>query len=412
MANEEHIALLKQGAKSWNQWRKDNPTIIPDLSKANLHNTDLSFFDLHRVNFSQANLSNTYLNQANLIQANLQGTNLLSTDLRGANLQDANFNYAILRQTQIDSSTVISSKARLVWEIVNQGAVGKNLSGADLRQTNLFRVNFSNADLSFVDLRESNLSGANFSDAYLPKANLERANLERADLSNAYLSHANLKQANLSGTSLDGAYLRDADLQFVNWQTAQMNRQTIIESKWHLVWEIVNQNAVKKNLSGSDLSNANLRGVNFSEAELNNTNLSNCDLRACRFWRANLSKANLHGANLCGADLRETNLDKASLQAAVCDRHTQFSPNFDPAKAGAVRQQPQGEIAHNLSRTGQQILQSSTQLPLKNKSFNWLILIGIAALIAIGGYLFWRWYNNRANSLFRPNLEQLIPSTN
>lgn len=405
MANEEHIALLKQGATSWNQWRKTNPAIIPDLSRANLYNTDLSFFDLHRANFSQANLSNTYLNQANLIQANLQGTNLLGADLRGANLQEANLNYAILRQTHIDSSTVISSKACLVWEIVNRGAVGKNLNGADLSQTNLFRVDFSNADLSFANLREANLSRANFSDAYLPKANLERANLERANLSNTYLSHANLRQANLSGTSLDGAYLRDADLQFVNWQTADINRKTIIESKWYLVWEIANGGAIQKNLSGSDLSNANLRGVDFSEADLNNANLSNSDLRGCRFWRANLNKTNLRGANLCGADFRETNLNKANLQGAVRDRHTQFSPNFDPAKAGAVS-------TDSLPRTDLPVTQTYIQSEQKKKWFNWVIILGITGLIAIGGYLFWKWYHNRANSLFRPNLEQLFPSTN
>jgi uncharacterized protein YjbI with pentapeptide repeats len=405
MANEEHIALLKQGAASWNQWRKANSAIVPDLSRANLHNTDLSFFDLHRANFSQANLSSTYLNQANLNQANLQGTNLLDANLRGANLQDANLNYAILRQTHIDSSTAISSKARLVWEIVNQGAVSKNLSGVDLSQTNLFRVDFSNADLSFADLKEANLSGANFSDAYLPKANLERANLERANLSNTYLSHANLRQANLSGTSLDGAYLRDADLQFVNLQTAQINRQTIIESKWYLVWEIVNRGAVKKNLSGSDLGNTNLKGVDFSEADLSNTNLSNSDLRGCRFWRANLSRANLRGANLCGADFRESNLDKANLQAALRDRHTQFSPNFDAAKVGAVH-------AHNLPRADEQVAQTHIQPEQQKKSLNWLIILVITGLIALGGYLLWRWHASRANSLFRPNLEQLIPNTN
>ncbi|MBE9166088.1 pentapeptide repeat-containing protein [Pleurocapsales cyanobacterium LEGE 06147] len=414
MANEEHIALLKQGAASWNQWRKNNPAIIPDLSRANLHNTDLSFFDLHLVNFSQANLSNTYLNQANLSKANLQGTNLLGANLRGANLQNANLNYAILRQTQIDSSTAVSSKARLVWEIVNQDAASKNLSGADLSQTNLFRVDFSNTDLSNVNLKESNLSGANFNNAYLPKANLERANLARADLSNAYLSHANLRQAILSETSLNGAYLRDADLQFVNLQNAQINRKTIIESKWFLVWEIVNRGAVKKNLSSSDLSNTNLRGVNFAEADLSNTNLSNSDLRGCCFWRANLSRANLRGANLCGADLREANLDKTNLQAAMSgaaapakrDRHTQFPSNFDAAKVGAVR-------AHNLPRVDEQVIEAHNQPEQKKKSFNWLLIIGITVLVALGGYLLWRWHSSRTNSFFRrPNLEQLIPSTN
>jgi hypothetical protein len=36
MANEEHVALLKQGVEVWNKWRKENPVVRPDLNGANL----------------------------------------------------------------------------------------------------------------------------------------------------------------------------------------------------------------------------------------------------------------------------------------------------------------------------------------------------------------------------------------
>jgi len=32
MANDAHVALLKQGVAAWNAWRKQNPDIRPDLS--------------------------------------------------------------------------------------------------------------------------------------------------------------------------------------------------------------------------------------------------------------------------------------------------------------------------------------------------------------------------------------------
>jgi hypothetical protein len=32
MANEEHLAILKQGVKAWNQWREAHRDIRPDLS--------------------------------------------------------------------------------------------------------------------------------------------------------------------------------------------------------------------------------------------------------------------------------------------------------------------------------------------------------------------------------------------
>ncbi len=36
MANTKHLEILKSGTDTWNQWRKENPEIVPDLRKANL----------------------------------------------------------------------------------------------------------------------------------------------------------------------------------------------------------------------------------------------------------------------------------------------------------------------------------------------------------------------------------------
>src|SRR5687768_7481217 len=59
MANEEHVALLKQGVEVWNKWRKENPDVRPDLggmkltwgklSAANLRGADLNGADLSRA---------------------------------------------------------------------------------------------------------------------------------------------------------------------------------------------------------------------------------------------------------------------------------------------------------------------------------------------------------------------------
>src|SRR6516225_1335339 len=36
MANQEHLEILKRGKDPWNQWRKEHPEIVPDLSNADL----------------------------------------------------------------------------------------------------------------------------------------------------------------------------------------------------------------------------------------------------------------------------------------------------------------------------------------------------------------------------------------
>ncbi|EAC7429821.1 hypothetical protein B0Z31_13520, partial [Listeria monocytogenes] len=57
-------------------------------------------------------------------------------------------------------------------------------------------------------LRRADLSGAN----------LRRSNLRRANLSGANLRGANLRRADLSGANLRGANLSYADLNWINWR--------------------------------------------------------------------------------------------------------------------------------------------------------------------------------------------------
>ncbi|MEH2467843.1 pentapeptide repeat-containing protein [Nostoc sp.] len=214
---------------------------------------------------------------------------------------------------------LVREKYRLVKEILVQGAIGRDLSRADLRGADLrgadlrgadliyadlrgadlIYADLSNADLRGADLRYANLSGANLSDANLRIADLRIADLSNADLSNADLSNADLSNADLSNADLSnadliGAYLIDADLSSTNLSGANINEKTQIDSKWRLVWEIVNQGAKGRDLSNADLSDADLSDADLSDADLSRANLS----------RANLSRANLSRANLSSADLK------------------------------------------------------------------------------------------------------------
>jgi len=91
MANEEHVAILKKGVAAWNEWRRENPDIRPNLSGANLrrahlYGADLSGADLSRADLSEADLSGADLSGANLSRADLSEAPLVSADLTGANL--------------------------------------------------------------------------------------------------------------------------------------------------------------------------------------------------------------------------------------------------------------------------------------------------------------------------------------
>jgi uncharacterized protein YjbI with pentapeptide repeats len=167
VANQDHLAILKQGVEVWNQWTEDNPKIAPDLGE-----TDLSLtYRLNNANLSAANLIKSDLSLVLLSGANLRMASLIWADLHGAILY------------------------------------GADLTGAELGEANLSGTNLVNANLSGADCRKANLTGANLSHANLSGADLEGADLTMANLSNANLSGADLTKASLVETNLEGTDL-------------------------------------------------------------------------------------------------------------------------------------------------------------------------------------------------------------
>jgi Pentapeptide repeats (8 copies) len=151
MANDEHVALLKQGVGTWNAWRNENPDIRPDLRGANL---------------SRADLSTANLREADLRRADFREADLREADLRGANLSEANLRWAYLWRADL-------SKADLS---------GANLVKATLLQARLYDAKLGEADLSNTSVIEANFGGADLSGARLMYANLADTDFMGADL--------------------------------------------------------------------------------------------------------------------------------------------------------------------------------------------------------------------------------------
>ncbi len=145
MANQEHLDILTQGVRIWNEWRKQHPEVQqPDLRSANLSEVDLKGANLSKANLGgadlrRANLGGADLNGANLYEANLGGAdltsaNLTSVDLTGANLSDAdlhdaNLSRTILVETDLKGATLTNCQVYgiAVWKVVLQGARQNNL---------------------------------------------------------------------------------------------------------------------------------------------------------------------------------------------------------------------------------------------------------------------------------------------
>ena len=197
MANDEHLAKLKEGVEAWNQWRIDHPEVKrPDLSGASLGSADLRSANLRNVTLYGANLSNANLSNANLSGADLHETNLFRAILNMALLSETNLTSANLHGADLSDADLI--RANLRWINLHNAYLAR----ADLRGADLIRADLLNADLDGANLGEADLSGADLSGATLGETDLSEA-----DLNGTALTRANLLKTNLRGTNLSHAHL-------------------------------------------------------------------------------------------------------------------------------------------------------------------------------------------------------------
>ncbi|MEO0824842.1 MAG: pentapeptide repeat-containing protein [Cyanobacteria bacterium J06635_15] len=117
----DYQRLLECDVDQWNQWRINNPTLVPALSGADLSKCYLFEIDLRGANLRGANLS-----RACLIGADLRNADLSGADLSNAYLSEANLASANLRQANLSSA---------------------NLSSANLSHADLFQAQTTEADL-------------------------------------------------------------------------------------------------------------------------------------------------------------------------------------------------------------------------------------------------------------------------
>lgn len=161
MADQEQLALLRQGVDVWNRWRQNKPGVRPDLRGADLSGAELPGADLRL-----AQLDNVVLKDSNLQHADISGS-----DIRAADLRSANLSMCDLKRT--------------------------NFKDAVLSHANLHRAKFRGAILDSADLSNANLTGAFFDPSMLHNADLGGANLRRASFTGARLNHSNLREAEL-----------------------------------------------------------------------------------------------------------------------------------------------------------------------------------------------------------------------
>lgn len=187
MANEEHLALLKQGIEAWNKWRDENPEIRPnlnnaDLNEADLKNADLRNADLRNTNLVEANLYGADMRWATLTDASLINANLIAVKLNGASLLRTNFQLAKLIKVDFFTAHISQTNFHLA-RLDGANLAGANLIGDVPGQglDVLWKVNIRQATFDKTNLSQANLSGQNISEQNFRETNLNGANLSRIE---------------------------------------------------------------------------------------------------------------------------------------------------------------------------------------------------------------------------------------
>lgn len=264
MANPLHVQKLKEGVAAWNQWRKENPDTIPDLSK----------LTVSRDTFQDTLLWNHPSGQVNLMGLDLNHAKLHLVRLVGVNLREASLDRADL--------------------------LGATLIQADLQKAWLNRASLARSSLHQVKLRESQLEGAIFSNARLEQVDMERANLRNVSWGDARLITVRMTDAMGEHGAFVNCEILDSDLNGADLTYADMS---------------------EVRLKGVRLRGSCLRWSRFAMANLDDVVLTDADpesavLSGATILRSKLRRSHLKGANLQSVTLRRCDLRSADLRDA------------------------------------------------------------------------------------------------
>ncbi len=145
--NPEHFEILQQGVPAFNAWRRDNPTVCPDLERAPIGDFALKAINLSGANLTGVDLSDQILNEADLSGAILHYTSFYNVDLIKARLDGAAVHFASWLGCNFSDASLIRTEF-LQLTASQIGFCGANLRNVEFYGALLSEVDFSGAELS------------------------------------------------------------------------------------------------------------------------------------------------------------------------------------------------------------------------------------------------------------------------
>ncbi|MDY6937459.1 MAG: pentapeptide repeat-containing protein [Cyanobacteriota bacterium] len=321
------LVKIKEGDRE-SRLNFDAYRLFPQLTGADLRETDLSGAQIHGNELRSADLRGANLRGADLSRADLSLAKLSDADLSGSVLDGSELTVADLNRANLNGASLHEADLRRA-DLQNATLIEASLTGAELRRANLQNAQLNGTLMNNTELSYANLSGANLSHVELNDSNLSHADLSGADLSHANLSGANLSHANLSGANLSHANLAEAKLCYANLGNANLSQSNLNYAELRRT-QCPGANLSNASVRRAVLSDACLSGANLTKADLSYTQLIRADLRGANLSKVllrhvNIRDAELDGANLRGTNLFGTNINSAKVQGAQFRENSGFS---------------------------------------------------------------------------------------
>ena len=373
MANRRHLAILRQGVETWNEWKKENPKIKPNLRGANLSKKDLAGADftnadIRSTNFTGANLRGAKFCRA---KAGLQrrwaillvvASWLLALISGFFSVFFSGFVSLIFDSPSFDESVAAAGAAAGVGAVALAGAAAVAVALAfafagagagDVAVAFAFAVAFA-ITLLCVYIAWQALKG---NEKYALIRNIAIAfaawggtSFRGADLTDADFEEARLKSTDLRKAILTRTYWRSAQkLDLARPGNSYLSNAQVRELV--KTGEGQGKNFDRINLRGINLRDANLQDTSFIGSDLSRANLQNADLSRAKLVQTLLEGANLTGATLTGAYIEDWGISSSTkLFQLKCDYiflklPTKEAPDPDRRPADTKRNFKPGEFA-------------------------------------------------------------------
>lgn len=164
MADEQHIEIFKQGSKTWNAWREDNPRIEPDLSDIDFetqvhdyeHLYDTPWFrdyNLDGANLRRITARNSFFERCNFDGAKMPWSDFCYTHFRKCSLVGAELTLSKIGSARFEECCL--DRAALSY----CSAEDTSFIGSSLRGTDLSKMSMVGADLSRAELVRTRVYG-------------------------------------------------------------------------------------------------------------------------------------------------------------------------------------------------------------------------------------------------------------